>query len=114
MAGVAHASFRSRPVEAAETDPVDEADQVDEAVDEAWDWIGPLLSSVGLSGMIGFACGAALKHLERKAVVAVGVSFILLQVSTSASKQRDLDVRRVWCTLASWTFTGTSSRRGWI
>ena len=111
---MAHASLQSRPVEAAETDPVDEADQVDEAVDEAWDWIGPLLSSVGLSGMIGFACGAALKNLGRKAAIAVGFSFILLQVSTSSSKSRDLDICRVWCTLALWTFTGTSSRKSWI
>ena len=79
---MAHASLQSRPAISAETD------QVDEAVDEAWDWIGPLLSSVGLSGVIGFACGAALKHFGRRSAITIGSSFILLQVPILVSTSR--------------------------
>ena len=60
-----------------------QADKVDEAVDDAWDWLGPFVTSLGFSGLLGFAGGAAFKLVGRALAIAVGITFALLQVKES-------------------------------
>ena len=69
----AHLAF-SEPVMSAQSDAVDEA------VEDAWDWLGPFVTSLGFSGLLGFAAGAALKLVGRAVAIAVGITFALLQV----------------------------------
>lgn len=43
-------------------------DEVASTVDEVWEMIGPFVTTMGFSGLIGMACAGALKVLHSAAI----------------------------------------------
>ena len=72
----AHALLRAPFGIAAEKDAV-------EGAEDSWDWLGPMLTSLGFSGLLGFASGAAFKLIGRMVAVSIGLFLVFLQVPHS-------------------------------
>lgn len=47
---------------------------------DPWDWFPPFLTAISVSGLLGFACGAALKFVGRPLAITIGCLFIAGQV----------------------------------
>lgn len=62
-----------------------QSDKVDEAVEDAWDWLGPFVTSIGFSGLLGVASGVAFKFVGRALAIAFGITFAILQVRKTSS-----------------------------
>jgi len=57
-----------------------EVTEADEEVENIMEWLGPLIASIGISGIMGFASAAAFKFMGRAFAIAIGILFAALQV----------------------------------
>jgi len=73
----AHTLF-AYPCFAAET-----KNDVDKAVEEEADWATPVLTTLGISGLLGIATGVAFKMVGRGLAVAFVIVYCILQVLNS-------------------------------
>lgn len=57
-----------------------EVTEADEEVENIMEWLGPVIASIGISGIMGFASAAAFKFIGRAFAIAIGLLFAALQV----------------------------------
>eukprot|EP00210_Caulerpa_lentillifera_P005053 g4826.t1 len=56
-----------------------EVKEADGEIENIMDWLGPILASIGFSGVMGFASAAAFKFAGRLFAIAIGICFAALQ-----------------------------------